>query len=90
MYIKAPLTTAGNLIWQQDLNGTATTEKTILDSSNYSTYANKTTIVNNLTDGGTGSALSAEQGKNLQNNKVDKAQGSGNANKTLSTDVNKC
>ena len=88
MYIKAPLTTAGNLIWQQDLNGTATTEKTILDSSNYSTYANKTTIVNNLTDGGTGSALSAEQGKNLQNNKVDKAQGSGNANKTLSTDAN--
>ena len=54
------------------------------DISKISTSA----IKNDLTTGGATNVLSAEQGKNLQNNKVDKAQGSGNANKTLSTDAN--
>ena len=48
---------------------------------------NTSAIKNDLTTGGATNVLSAEQGKNLQNNKVDKAQGSGNANKTLSTDA---
>ena len=43
MYIKSKLTENGDLIWQQDLNGATSSEKTILDSSNYSTYANKYT-----------------------------------------------
>lgn len=44
------------------------------------------TVVNDLTTGGTGNVLSAEQGKTLNTNKVNIAQGAGNANKTLSTD----
>ena len=88
MYLRTTLQDDGHLLWAKQKGASSfMAERTILDSSNYSTYANKTTIVDNLTSGGTGSALSAEQGKNLQNNKVDKAQGSGNANKTLSTDA---
>lgn len=43
MYLRAPLTSTGNLVWNQQnhANGTGTWvgEKTILDSSNYSDYA---------------------------------------------------
>ena len=70
MYIRAPFSTNGNLLWAESNGGDYGTEKTILDSGNYSQYANKTTIINDLTTGGTANALSAEQGKWLYNNKA--------------------
>ena len=72
MYIRAPWSTNGNLLWAESNGGDYGTEKTILDSGNYSQYANKTTIINDLTTGGTANALSAEQGKALNDNKADK------------------
>lgn len=41
--------------------------------SGIATGANKTSIINNLTTGGSASALSAEQGKVLNNSKIDKS-----------------
>lgn len=59
LIIKAPLTTNtpeanANLTWQRDLNGGTSTVKTILDSNNYSQYANKVTKTSQLTNDGDG------------------------------------
>ena len=43
MYIRAPFSTNGNLLWAESNNGDYGAEKTILDSNNYSTYASPTT-----------------------------------------------
>lgn len=65
MYIRAGWSTNGNLAWAESNNGDYGTEKTILDSSNYSAYANKTTVTDNLTTDSSTNALSAKQGKIL-------------------------
>ena len=65
MYIRAPWSPNGNLSWAESNNGDYGTEKTILDSSNYSNYANKTTVTDNLTTNSSTNALSAKQGKIL-------------------------
>lgn len=38
MYLKSMLTNNGDLIWQQDLNGNSSVEKTLLDTNNISYY----------------------------------------------------
>ena len=86
LYLKSLLTGNGDLIWnkQYGSNGTWVGERTILDSNNYSNYANKTTVENNLSSDSTTNALSAKMGKSLADNirgKVDKVSG-----KSLVTD----
>ena len=67
MYIKTALQNDDGLIWAKQKGASSfMAERTILDSSNYSTYANKTTIANNLTTTTAGSALDATQGKKIQ------------------------
>uniref|UniRef100_UPI0025D0AA9F pyocin knob domain-containing protein n=1 Tax=uncultured Methanobrevibacter sp. TaxID=253161 RepID=UPI0025D0AA9F len=74
MYLRTTLQDDGHLLWAKQ-KGTSSfmAERTILDSSNYSTYANKTTITNNLTTSTTGTALDASQGKWLKDNTVQTA-----------------
>ena len=77
MYLRTTLQDDGHLLWaKQKGSSSFMAERTILDSSNYSTYANKTTITNNLTTSTTGTALDASQGKWLYDNKLSNATGS--------------
>ena len=65
LILKSILDINSDLLWNKQRNGTWGTAKTILDSSNYSNYANKTTVSDSLTDSSTTNALSANQGKVL-------------------------
>ena len=74
MYLRTTLQDDGHLLWAKQKGASSfMAERTILDSSNYSTYANKTTITNNLTTSTTGTALDASQGKWLKDNTVQTA-----------------
>ena len=74
MYLRTTLQDDGGLLWAKQKSASSfMDERTILDSSNYSTYANKTTITNNLTTSTTGTALDASQGKWLKDNTVQTA-----------------
>ena len=54
MYLRSGWSTNGNLLWSESNGGDYGTEKTILDSSNYSNYANKITKTSQLTNDGDG------------------------------------
>lgn len=91
MYLRTKLTEDSDLYWRKDLNNTETSEKIILDSSNYSNYANKTTVTDNLTTDSSTNALSAKQGKWLYDNKASSSHAHGNISNAgaVGTDANK-
>lgn len=70
MYIRAGWSPNGNLIWSASNGGDYGAEKTILDSNNYSNYANKTTV---------DTALSSSSTNPVQNKVINTAL-SGKAN----------
>lgn len=91
MYLRSGWSTNGNLLWSESNGGDYGTEKTILDSSNYSNYANKTTVTDNLTTDSSTNALSAKQGKWLYDNKASSSHTHGNISNAgaIGTDANK-
>lgn len=78
LLLKTRLESTGDLIWNKQSTGSWGTGRTILDSNNYSNYANKTTVTDNLTTDSSTNALSAKQGKWLYDNKASSSHAHGN------------
>lgn len=66
MYLRAPLTTKGNLIWDQQTGSSWQGERTILDSANYTGYAADRTAFSGVSISGQNITLTRANGETVK------------------------